>query len=70
MVSIVCTCGETLILNAGGVTICWFCQKHYDHSGHDVQPFNYEPQQSRAIIKSESVPFQPAERRGNWRRVD
>lgn len=64
MASIVCTCGETLILNAGGVTICWFCQKPYDRSGHDVQLFNYEPQQSRAFIKSESVPFLPIEKQG------
>lgn len=70
MASIVCSCGEPLILNAGGVTICWFCQMHYDHSGIVVQPLDYEPQQSRAIIKSDSVPVQLVERRGNYRRVE
>lgn len=70
MASVVCTCGESLILNAVGLTSCWFCQKDYDYSGHDVPPFNYEPQQSRSIIKSETVPFQSAERRGSWRRID
>lgn len=53
-----CSCGELLIQNKTGLTVCWFCRAEYSlNSVEKIVSILYVPQQQLPIIKSLSNPF-------------
>lgn len=51
-----CSCGEILLLNDHGITVCWFCRNEFNSCQVSIVPINYEAQKSRPFIKSAAVP--------------
>jgi len=49
-------CGEVLVVPAEGSIACWFCGEKFPSV---CAAIDYEPQQSRPIIKSETVSVRP-----------
>lgn len=72
MSSFKCSCGEHILRNKTGITVCWFCKAEYSLSSTEkIVSINFERQKVLPVIKSTANPFPAsADRRKLNRKVE
>lgn len=59
-----CSCGEYILRNKTGITVCWFCKAEYSISCIErIVTLEFERQRVLPVIKSLANPFPASDER-------